>query len=332
MTTTGTSSRSREAQTYLDGVGAALADLPEEERADLLDELAAHLDELAAEGTDALEPRLGSPEEYAAELRASAGLPPARAQGRSVAGLRTVVEGWLQNPRAVAVREFFWALRPAWWVLRAWLLVAAFAVFGGLGWSRDFIVIPAGVVGFVGMFAAIVASVQLGRGRLGGGGQRATGIAIVLNVFAVLMFIPVVATLADQARRLVDVQRYGAEQQYVERPPAEGVYAAGEQVWNIYPYDAQGRLLHDVRLYDQNGTPLDLGLRFDSTKKQVLDATGEQVDNAFPYRYLDPGTGEVADVEAAPEIVAPPLFGVPTGTPSPSPSGTPSPSPSDGKQ
>ena len=151
------------------------------------------------------------------------------------------------------------------------------------------------------MFAAIVASVQLGRRRLGGGGQRATGIAIVLNVFAVLVFIPVVATLADQARRLVDVQRYGAEQQYVERPPAEGVYAAGEQVWNIYPYDAQGRLLHDVRLYDQNGTPLDLGLRFDSTKKQVLDATGEQVDNAFPYRYLDPGTGEVADVEAAPE-------------------------------
>ena len=47
-------------------MGAALADLPEEECADLLDELAAHLDELSAEGTDALEPRLGSPEEYAA--------------------------------------------------------------------------------------------------------------------------------------------------------------------------------------------------------------------------------------------------------------------------
>jgi uncharacterized membrane protein len=79
MTTGTTVARSQEAQSYLDRVGAALADLPEEERADLLDELGTHVDEIAAEGTSSLEARLGSPDDYAAELRASAGLPPARA-------------------------------------------------------------------------------------------------------------------------------------------------------------------------------------------------------------------------------------------------------------
>ena len=48
---TGTSmmTRSRESQDYPDGVAARLADLPVEDRADLLDELATHLDEPAAE-------------------------------------------------------------------------------------------------------------------------------------------------------------------------------------------------------------------------------------------------------------------------------------------
>ena len=44
--------------------------------------------------------------------------------------------------------------------------------------------------------------------------------------------------------------------EYIALPPTDGVYADGVQVWNIYPYDAQGRMLHDVRLYDQDGTPL----------------------------------------------------------------------------
>ena len=48
MTTGTTVARSQEAQSYLDRVGAALADLPEEERADLLDELGTHVDEIAS--------------------------------------------------------------------------------------------------------------------------------------------------------------------------------------------------------------------------------------------------------------------------------------------
>jgi hypothetical protein len=90
-------------------------------------------------------------------------------------------------------------------------------------------------------------------------------------------------------------------------------------------------MLHDVRLYDQNGNPLSLGLAFDPTKQQTMDAAGQKVDNAFPYRYLDPTTGQVADPEAAPPIAAPPLLGVPAATPA-APAASASPAPTNGKR
>ncbi|MDF8265980.1 DUF1700 domain-containing protein [Luteipulveratus flavus] len=65
------------AMAYRERVGAALADLPAEERDDLLEDVAEHLAELSVELGDpsatVLEQRLGTPEEYAAELRAAAG-------------------------------------------------------------------------------------------------------------------------------------------------------------------------------------------------------------------------------------------------------------------
>ena len=90
--------------------------------------------------------------------------------------------------------------------------------------------------------------------------------------------------------------------------------------------------MHDPWLHDQDGIPLSLGLAFDSTRKPTLDASGQPVDNAFPYRYLDPTTGDVTDQEAAPPIVAAPLLGVPTESPAPTASATPSPSPTGGKR
>ncbi|HWG94036.1 MAG TPA: hypothetical protein VNU66_07435 [Mycobacteriales bacterium] len=66
------------AQRYLAEVAGELADLPVEERADLLEDLALHLAALDAEGdVRPVGVRLGTPAAYAAELRAAAGLPPA---------------------------------------------------------------------------------------------------------------------------------------------------------------------------------------------------------------------------------------------------------------
>jgi hypothetical protein len=126
-------------------------------------------------------------------------------------------------------------------------------------------------------------------------------------VVAVVGLAPVLASLNDAVDVHDDV--YSAPAYVEHRVPTEGVYAAGGQVWNIYAYDAAGTMLHDVRLYDQDGIPLSLGLSFDPTKRQTLDASGQRVDNAFPYRYLDPGSGVVEDENAGPPIDAPPLLG-----------------------
>lgn len=60
------------AEDYLRRVGAALRDLPWRTRRELSSELRGHLEELPAD-TD-LETRLGTPEQYAADLRSAAGL------------------------------------------------------------------------------------------------------------------------------------------------------------------------------------------------------------------------------------------------------------------
>jgi hypothetical protein len=82
------------AEEYLDGVRAALADLPAPEVAEILDDVRAHLADLTAElggeaDAAALTERLGPPSAYAAELRAAAGYPAAEPEetGRPRHGL-----------------------------------------------------------------------------------------------------------------------------------------------------------------------------------------------------------------------------------------------------
>ena len=88
------------AQRYLAEVAGELADLPVEERADLLEDLGLHLAALDAED-DAwpVGVRLGTPAAYAAELRAAAGLPPRAAPARPH---RRPADGVVRVVRAVA--------------------------------------------------------------------------------------------------------------------------------------------------------------------------------------------------------------------------------------
>jgi len=59
---------------YAAAIRAALADLPEAARAELLEDLEDHLREVLAETGGSPVERFGPPETYAAELRSSAGL------------------------------------------------------------------------------------------------------------------------------------------------------------------------------------------------------------------------------------------------------------------
>lgn len=65
------------AEHYLAGMRAALADLPASEVAEIMEDVEAHVTEVAAELSEdeTLEQRLGTPEAYAQELRTAAGYP-----------------------------------------------------------------------------------------------------------------------------------------------------------------------------------------------------------------------------------------------------------------
>ena len=314
--------RSAEATAYLARVEAALADLPADDRGELLEELAAHLDELTAEGDVVLEQRLGTPEEYAAELRSSAGLPPGDGV---VVGLRDRLSQMGTRRDIRAIRGFLTSLRPAWWVLRAWVAVGLVAMWPGqttATWADAAPFVPrvgTPLAGFLVLLVAVVISVQVGRRTPSRPpGRRAW--VLVANTVAALALLPVVVSFGEGNHpTYVYVDR-----QQPTRVPAEGVYASGTQVWNVYPYDSAGRLLHDVRLYDQDGTPLTLDLAPDGTRRPVVDGEGRLVQNAYPYRYVEPD-GTVADPDAGPTVDAPPLV-VPqpaaTAAPTPTPTAT----------
>ncbi|WET77876.1 hypothetical protein P3102_27905 [Amycolatopsis sp. QT-25] len=105
---------------YLARVRSALADLPESEVEEILEDVRPHLAEMEAElgenpKVDALIERLGSPESYAAELRASGGYPPRPAD----AGDQTAV---LKAKTGIGGSRFaFWGLV---------FSVGGFALFG----------------------------------------------------------------------------------------------------------------------------------------------------------------------------------------------------------
>jgi uncharacterized membrane protein len=105
---------------YLARVRTALADLPASEIEEILDDVRPHLAELEAElgagaRVEALIERLGTPESYAAELRASGGYPPAAEGATQV--VATTTPG-LAKPRI------------AWWGLLVCAVALALIAFG----------------------------------------------------------------------------------------------------------------------------------------------------------------------------------------------------------
>ena len=137
-----------EIQVFVAKVRQKLADLSPAVVAELTDGLEADLtDRASEEGADF---KLGTPTEYAAELRASAGLPGGTAARSGAA--RLVLGVWK------LVAEFFTALLPAWWVARGIIIGA------GLTWLWDGSFSPAGYlrIGAVVITLSVVLSVVIG--------------------------------------------------------------------------------------------------------------------------------------------------------------------------
>jgi len=281
-----------EVQDFLDAVRAELADLDPDEQRDITEGLEADLTDLVAErGRGAL----GDPVAYARELRAAAGLEPEPARMRARLGLPARVHALLDEShrwwdRVVGkvpgdLPDLLAALRPVWWVLRGWVAVEMAAMWLG-DWSLT-IVPGGGLGGVLAVLLGVAVSFQLGLGRLwpDNGWRRIALLRVALvalNCYAVAM-IPTVLNGLDHGRYDAHERAYhsgfssgfrsAAQQAPVTRKA--GLYADGIWVSQIYPYDAKGRPLVGVQLFNQVGQPIKVVPQEEYPQEQCSDATGE---------------------------------------------------------
>jgi HAAS domain-containing protein len=303
---------------YLDALRAELADLAPEERDDLLSEVEPSLLEAAADGDEPIASRLGPAADFAADLRASAGLPPARRSAPPRTGVTAALRELARRPAVLRALGVLRELAPIWWVARAYVAVEMLAIATGQGAqtvaeTSRYPEVPRLEGPYLGLFVlalAVVASIAAGlaaRRRPGRG--RAAMIAV--NVVLALLAIPV----ADQIRDAAAMgSATAALTSGAASSSAAGLSYDGVAVDNVYPYDRAGRLLHDVRLYDERGTALEFGRDFaNPDRRTVRDAQGATVFNAYPIRYFEPGTSRVAEPDAGPSVQASPLATPPLG-------------------
>jgi hypothetical protein len=317
---------------YLRRVRAALADLPAETREELLEEEPAHLAEVLDEGSLGLEERLGTPEAYAAELRAAAGLPLATGAPRGPA----VATDLLRRGRVLAARadraggnllgyarlaDLWRLLRPGWWVLRGYLV--GLLILDSVRGDSMARLLPVGVGDgvFAWLFvvvACVVASVRIGQLTPGFAtwGRRLVGASAVLIAFLAA------ANLAPSA---YEVEYF---------PTTYDPYAG---VTDIYPYDKSGNLLNGVVLYDQNGNQIQIGDAFRCAQARNVGDSGGVVTYLYPlcpaariwypqFPTTDPSappSGQPVDPSAPPSGGTSPA--PPSGGASPAPSAPPSP-------
>ena len=328
-----------EVQDFLSAVRAELADLDPEEQREILDGLEADLGDLVAEQGEGA---LGDPVAYARELRTAAGLEPESGQAtRPRTTVPMAVHAFLDDVHRLWDRlvhalpgdseEVLNALRPAWWVLRAWLAVELAALTLG-EWALQ--VVPGqNLVGGLALVVAVVLSVQLGRGRLwpGDAWRRNALLRVVLlglNGLA-LVAIPLVLDGLDHAH--TDRYSQGFSQGYrtgqqdlrAANGPKAGLYADGKWVSNVFPYDASGRPLVGVQLFNQIGQPINVITRPDyddqgGTQPRVFypwTNGATQLGNVFPIPsrlQADENQSPTAFTDAVrPTIGALPLTSVP---------------------
>jgi len=262
-----------EVEAFVAEVRARLTDLSDEEREELLGGLEADLSDQLADGAD-LRDVLGDPAAYAAELRAAAGLPErARNRGRWLPPVRRPgdlgddldrVRAWFLGlvelrPWSRQAWDVASAIRPAWWVLRAWVAVTFVDQATG-SWEYVTLVPTLGVdlLGPLVLLVAVVVSTLIGLGRLwpGSGPDRpllARLLLVVANVAAVLL--PLSFQLSDQHE--YDAGGGGGYYAgYHDGAHQAGLRLDGDEVRNVFAYNRDGRLIQGAQLFRGNGEPL----------------------------------------------------------------------------
>ena len=240
------------AEHYLDRVRTLLPDLPEEERAELVQDLAAHLDEL--DHLD-IETELGTPEEFVAEFRAMAGLGDHRTQKSGLFDrLARRVNAYQSHPTVQRIGVHWRQARPVWIGVRGWLLVALPAAIYAdrLAFQRFPIPEVGGRsgTGLVIVTALTALSVIAARRALTGNSiWRVANVsfnAAVVWLLAISLAVGVLYT--DRGVRIREDERTQAILEDV------GVLLPQD----LTPTTPDGEPIDAVRLYDENGQPVDL--------------------------------------------------------------------------
>jgi hypothetical protein len=247
---------------YVEEVRQALGGLPPATREELLEDLPEHLAEVLAEGGGTLTGRLGSPSAYAADLIASAGLAGHTEPPRGAfEGVRGRARGLRDRAREAARRadvrvgpllgyarasEFLTLLRPAWWVLRGYLVAMAITqLFDG---NQRIGLLPrlggSDLAALLLLAAAVLGSIWLGR-RSGPAGRRPRLLlqagTVALVIFAVVGFFEV-----DSSSRRTGYTETNFVNEYGD-------------VQDVYVYDGEGELVRNAQLFDQWGQPIRFG-------------------------------------------------------------------------
>ena len=311
-----TSTAQDEITAYVAAVRAALAGLPSATVDELLDDLPEHLAEIQAEGTGTLRDRLGSPEAYASELRASAGFvggfpdPPAEKRWASPRDVWADVEPVLRRVDAKAgpligyekASDFLVLLRPAWWVLRGYL--AAMAIVWLFDDSRNHGLLPrlggSTLLALVWLAGCVTLSILIGKQARGWSKWPRYALragTVVLVLFAISGF-----AAADSDTRNTDSYTVG---DYGGGNPYSGVQ-------DVYVYDSQGHLVQGARLFDQDGSPIQLG----SGPTYCTDpTTGEsEQSRSLGYPYC-PQNAPFTAPQPSGSVPATPSGAVPSGSP-----------------
>ncbi|MFG1906704.1 HAAS signaling domain-containing protein [Kribbella sp. NPDC048928] len=365
---------------YLEQIRAQLSDLPPGELEDVLQDVSGHLSEVAAEfGTEPttadLQARLGTPEQYADQLRTAAGYPPRQPQKddldagwnalrwgliaatvgpffvavaifawsrtetsffgllgfgvlfvaaffgvlalhgkhprvvlQTAHGARaaTAIRGWIDQIPPNVRHELVTIGQPIWWVAR-----------GMIGAGGFFALFGAPAVTVVGALAGAVVSIWIGRRTQQDG--RWLWYVVPLNVVAAIA-VPAFLAAAYMGASFGFLDTYGTRHGgSAYNPPDNGLRLNGTPISNVYPFDAQGKQV-SVRLYDDDGNPIDLELQ--DCAAVYGQARREGTSNLFPQPVIVPDeNGVVTDEENCKDTTKAPF------TPPPVPATTPTQTP-----
>lgn len=310
-------------EAYLAEVKSRLVGIPEEECAELLDDVSVHVREVAEEhGADKLVDQLGTPAQFGDELRASAGFKAAQPP--------SVTERWwsalhlpaLPTERITPVWE---RLEPAWWIVRG--VIVAYAVLWIVAGVEESVIPRIGSSRLLGALVLLFAggvSYVLGDRRPHDQNGRLKQARILGEVALVFIGIAYFSNASEPNYVYYDSSGSVQQDQCMRD-------SAGRAIGNLYGYDLTGKLIPQFFLTDQAGRPIDNlcpdqadgASEFGPPQTSYAhDVNGAPVYNVFPRAQQaqvgDPETGMVTGTKP----VNPPAVLLPQIAPAPEASAT----------